>query len=882
MGPVHECSNNVRSSSESVILQNNFFQIGGSDSDITVLKIDPSGSGNFDCSIDILGGKITLYLWRHKANDPVGQYFIGKGLEIAIIDSNTLTCTVDFPDLVVDGDQHLTSTLTISINDSILSADMDLNFASDNLDVYMSGIIIQMPFERAGYDTSINKTVFSSFFTNTFDYVPIEQFKRRSFLAASLKSWYDWLLASGVEGLGYDLNFTSFERRIEFYIEDERLGLCFPGTGIINLTENKHYSRRVEFKVQSPGPKIPQQYPFFYTSNETFDDLLNSLFLERVFSWPPSGGQADWLEWQNTIVDWIDSPYLKLMRDQLKNIKLTADGYVYTWGDKLGWPFPDNEIYDTRHFTTNPSYILGLYRYFCWTKDDTFLDDMYPQLHDATTYLVRNISAWNGIFVITAKDHYGLGRVFNLTSNQYEFRSVGSNYWDILPFGYKSACCNAYIHGALKAMADIERYRNNDTGAQYLDEIAIKLRKKYNEYFWNNYRGRYIGCIDINGDYHDHGFVFLNLEAIYYGLANFTQVMRIYDWLHNEPTCTGLKDVYSRWQFAPRATTDWNENWWFAKVAENFGEQVQDGGAILYTSGYDIRDRGYYLGSDDALARMEGILGRYALPDKLCGGNPRYTGEDAQQENPGAVGTDGPFPESGLAPVSFIEGILGVRVNATHLIIEPELPLKLDYMGIHGLQVANMKIDINITRDNIKISYIAGSLSKDFHVVVNGNQTCLASDIYSNKTVTFQCDGLRFIADKIMKEATRVKNFAKASGAIFDCRGTNKSSYLESLLSNCSTQYNAGNYHQAIILSRQLINETSFLMNASSLDELQGVLTNFETIQQRWRNEFFWSSQASIRRDKALEELDWAMASLSRGNGWWFLEHFSRAGMYME
>ncbi|MHA1372345.1 MAG: hypothetical protein ACTSRA_21810, partial [Promethearchaeota archaeon] len=27
---------------------------------------------------------------------------------------------------------------------------------------------------------------------------------------------------------------------------------------------------------------------------------------------------------------------------------------------------------------------------------------------------------------------------------------------------------------------------------------------------------------------------------------------------------------------------------------------------------------------------------------------------------------------------------------------------------------------------------------------------------------------------------------------------------------------------------------------------------------------------------------DWAMASLSRGNGWWFLEHFSRAGMYME
>ena len=37
--------------------------------------------------------------------------------------------------------------------------------------------------------------------------------------------------------------------------------------------------------------------------------------------------------------------------------------------------------------------------------------------------------------------------------------------------------------------------------------------------FWNEDRGRFVACIDIDGAAHDYGFTFLNLEAIYYGFA---------------------------------------------------------------------------------------------------------------------------------------------------------------------------------------------------------------------------------------------------------------------------------------------------------------------------------------------------------------------------
>lgn len=56
-----------------------------------------------------------------------------------------------------------------------------------------------------------------------------------------------------------------------------------------------------------------------------------------------------------------------------------------------------------------------------------------------------------------------------------------------------------------------------------------------------------------------------------------------------------------------------------------------------------------------AYAKMRTVLERDSLPDRLCGGAPLYLGEQPENEiSAGAVGVDIPFPESGVAPASFL------------------------------------------------------------------------------------------------------------------------------------------------------------------------------------------------------------------------------------
>ena len=201
--------------------------------------------------------------------------------------------------------------------------------------------------------------------------------------------------------------------------------------------------------------------------------------------------------------------------------------------------------------------------------------------------------------------------------------------------------------------------------------------------------------MDIDGKVHDYGFTFVNLEALFYGLGDAEKAKRIYKWMETEPTSTGKPDTYSKWVFAPRATTIHNPMWSEKAPAEElkdptppwwtywwggtpYGDQCQDGGAILYTSFFDLMDRTRYLGIDNAWKRFTEIMERYRMPDRLCGGSPLYRGEMSQQEDAGSVGVDYPFPESGLVPCFFLYGVMGIHASPEGLQIKPNLPEALD------------------------------------------------------------------------------------------------------------------------------------------------------------------------------------------------------------
>lgn len=162
-------------------------------------------------------------------------------------------------------------------------------------------------------------------------------------------------------------------------------------------------------------------------------------------------------------------------------------------------------------------------------------------------------------------------------------------------------------------------------------------------------------------------------------MADSQQAQRIWAALARS-TSSGKADTFTRWAFAPRSNTVRNDSWWdwvfryYFGINGSFDGQVEDGGAALYVSYYDVMARLQSRGVDDAYSRFAQVIDRYAKPDHLAGGSPLYYGEIQQHINPGEVATDTPFPEAGLPAVSFLNGFLGIQAAGDALRIDPHLP----------------------------------------------------------------------------------------------------------------------------------------------------------------------------------------------------------------
>ena len=533
------------------------------------------------------------------------------------------------------------------------------------------------PFVRNGYETHDPARIpFFRFYSDKGQYIPIAQFKRRSGLDFGMAT-DKYMVATG-NGTA-DLQIATDSAMIDYSVDPDAMSIKLGGT--LAITMKPH------------SDSVPSFYPAFYSSDAAFDKSLNSFLYDRAFSWPLGGVNPDWFEWMAMIHFWNYRPgSFEYWRQALLTHKIGDDGYVYTWGNNPGWPFPDNAKFDTRHFTTNSNFILATYRYYAWTRDIDFLRANAKRARSAMDFMLTRLHGADGIIVLPDKDHGG-------TTND-----LPSNYWDDIPFGGKSAYENAYFYASLGAMASIESTLGDQDRAKYLNDLREKTRKLYNELFWNDKAGRYIGCIDKNGVVHDYGFTYVNMEAATYGLPNADQVQRIYHWMEHDKTASGKTDTYSKYRFAPRVNTIDCKDWWYlngkAEIpSQDYDTHLENGGAILYTSGYDVMARAKYLGADNAFKRMQEILDRYEEPDALCGGSPlRY-----ELNNGWQVGTDVPFPESGLAPASFLYAFLGIQATADGLVVTPNLPASLTYAGVKNLRYQGHMLDVKVTRTSVSI-----------------------------------------------------------------------------------------------------------------------------------------------------------------------------------
>ena len=404
-------------------------------------------------------------------------------------------------------------------------------------------------------------------------------------------------------------------------------------------------------------------------------------------------------------------------------------------------------VYDTRHTINNPILILASCLYFNWTGDLDFLRRQIDRMRLALRYQqtvmgglqyhhIRN--PWPGHDGLPSWKKDGSG---NLTFNSGH--GIGSNYWDILPFGWDDLYATNQYYAATLAMAEMEEAIRTNPGwdiplgtlaldPEPLRRHACEVKEAANQLFWNERDGRFVACIDQHGDEHDYGYTFLNLDAIWYDLATRDHAKQIMTWITGDrivprDTSTGA-DIY-RWRFGPRATTRRNVEWygqgWWAPESLDWGYQVQDGGAVLGFTFYDLWARLHILGPDDAWERLKEILawekdvqseGGYR---KYYEGGKRGTTQQGGGTS-GGLGIDYEFYESSLLPAIIPYGFLGLRAGSdNYLAINPRLPRACPEMAISDFLYHDVRFDIRASNDTIELN-CRGMPTKPIRIALQG------------------------------------------------------------------------------------------------------------------------------------------------------------------
>ncbi|WP_337175504.1 glycosyl hydrolase family 65 protein [Paludisphaera sp.] len=383
---------------------------------------------------------------------------------------------------------------------------------------------------------------------------------------------------------------------------------------------------------------------------------------------------------------------------------------------------------DTRHPITNINFVRGSAEYFNWTGDVPFLRENVARVRGAMRYALKEFDVRGQHLVrvpwVGHSGRTGLSFGPNGEKTLIHGEGVGNNYWDLLPFGGDDGLATIYLYDALRILADLEAViaahpeweisADGASDAEELRGLAASIKTKFGETFWLPKVGRFAGWRDRDGKLYDYGFVFVNTEAIAYGIATDEQARTVYDWLDGRRIVEGDTsqgaDIY-HWRFGPRSTTRRNVEvyCWVWSGPENipWGGQVQDGGAVLGFSYFDVLSRLKVYGPDDAWARLKtitewfgevqaegGYRAYYAKPGRgtLQGGGPA-----------GGLGLDHEFMESILVPQSMLYGFLGVKPRGDGLKLDPRLPSGWPSLAVTGVHAQGHVLDLKATPEAIEV-----------------------------------------------------------------------------------------------------------------------------------------------------------------------------------
>ena len=453
----------------------------------------------------------------------------------------------------------------------------------------------------------------------------------------------------------------------------------------------------------------------------------------------PMIGVTEWLAWQSQKFIWEDYPEANsAMIDVMTQTKYGSDSW--SGYDGYIWSTTDNPKHFglQSHYQYNALFIMAVANYVLSGNFNNLTDingneidffsltnkdgqNMWRRVEKAMEYQLKALKGETGL--LTIGDPENAGRVDSHASSYFDAYN-----WD----GYLSAACNVFFYASLLSMADLYEYRyqyyDDSDGmakAEYYRDLAEKTKEKFNKTFWDSKKGRFIGAYNVDGVAHDYGLTYINLIACAFGMVDDDKAQIMFEWLNGERVIAGDtsqgEDIYA-YKIAPRSNTIdisaggppyywWDHEGQIMPTPDGWGgwPNQQNGGIFFWVSYYDVMGRIKYLGADNAYERFSVIVSEFHK-DQLRRMS-FYNSGTADKFDQGIIGE---YPESGLVPLTFLEGFVGVKPVGEGLLISPNLPSSLDYAGVSEYHFGGRVYEIRVNK-----SLKAPRLSKD------GNKYCV-------------------------------------------------------------------------------------------------------------------------------------------------------------
>ena len=441
--------------------------------------------------------------------------------------------------------------------------------------------------------------------------------------------------------------------------------------------------------------------------------------------------------------------------------------------------------YDSRQIDNGFNLVEAVKLYYEFTGDKKILEDTLNRCRKVAMFMVYNLDGENGLVDLSNFVGHNGGVIADGVS-----QTIASSYWDVLSLSPKSLYAQVLYYQTLQNLAYLEsaaksenitveapEIKLNDGGTiayefdeAYLQKLAGKVAHEVQKPvdaqnktgFFDTEKGRFIEGFNMHGDVVDYGSTIFNNMVVAAGMATKSQGEKVVSWISGERIIEGDDavgymgdlDEYLNYgiydyEFAPRTTTVKNSKQYtsghYTEANKAYSASCQDGGAIMFTSYYDMQARIQTRGVDNAYNRLKGIRDWYLkvydfAQENGYGGAQFYrsyysseVGIPLQGMNvAGSLGLDSEFIENAIVYAIVPFGFFNLESkSAKTLSVTPMLPKELSFWRMENLKFNGVLYDLEAGDDYVLLESVRGNTSGMKCVITLSTQS-EAPQVYSN------------------------------------------------------------------------------------------------------------------------------------------------------